>query len=896
MDLFLQIPIFKTFTMNFFTLHKSNILGSTLGICSLFLGLSSCADDSITSPNVDSRYIRFDVESAETKNASTRSGQSSSLKVTELSGAPDELFLVPRIENTGNRSNSKTRSEIISSDNIDSFGVYAGYSSENGSASYVPNYMSNVEVTRTLNWAPQENYLWPGSGTLHFNVYSPYFDNNSSTSPTEGITAITNESGEMCLAYTTPAEVVNQKDLLYATPVDAGSSPCNLAFSHALTGIRFAAGAELVPITIKSISISGIQSKGMLNLETGNWSDFSNDTTFTVAPNITLVAEENSKYVASNTPITSDEETFLLLPQSLNENSVITIIADVNGKEVTMSSSLVDQTWAPGKTITYRISGNPAADSLTLDVDGTFLTQYTGSNISFNVTSNLSTTDGTTPVSWKAEFVDDEGNVIPTPNWVTFLTASGSGGEETGEIHTVMQDMYFEKISAESQILQNAVDINKSSGHTPYNLASSTGAATVENTANTYIINAPGTYSIPLVYGNGIKNGSANKDAYSINTHTRNYLKTFLNHLGNAITDPYIYNNASCTPSGAQLTWEDELNLVRNVRLSTDKKYLCFDIPHNTIRQGNAIVSVQDASGQTMWSWQLWITNIDPNTAYSAIRVQGSAASIEESTESVNISDYNLGYVNGGDVTNFPAHDINIRFTQTNVPDDLEPLTKTVTLHQTGIELETPSCNTFYQWGRKDPMMSSIKQWYNADHSEIKVLPTDKADAFTGNTLIIDYIQNPEVFYTGTHSASTSATTHYPYINLWNIGQNAANIKTIYDPSPVGYKVPFNDLFKSIEDNPSYYSMEVGPVSGDSSTDGFAVTSLSGSKVYFHAFSYRSGATASLASGDYASYWMGHASLTDGSTAMFKITDGIPGCKVITDPLFHGLSVRPVKE
>ena len=43
-----------------------------------------------------------------------------------------------------------------------------------------------------------------------------------------------------------------------------------------------------------------------------------------------------------------------------------------------------------------------------------------------------------------------------------------------------------------------------------YNLSNSTGAATIENTANCYVISAPGTYRIPLVYGNAIKNQAAN--------------------------------------------------------------------------------------------------------------------------------------------------------------------------------------------------------------------------------------------------------------------------------------------------------------------------------------------------------------------------------------------------
>ena len=33
------------------------------------------------------------------------------------------------------------------------------------------------------------------------------------------------------------------------------------------------------------------------------------------------------------------------------------------------------------------------------------------------------------------------------------------------------------------------------------------------NTANCYVVNASGTYTFPLVYGNGIKNGAPNAPA-----------------------------------------------------------------------------------------------------------------------------------------------------------------------------------------------------------------------------------------------------------------------------------------------------------------------------------------------------------------------------------------------
>ncbi len=37
-------------------------------------------------------------------------------------------------------------------------------------------YMNNVEVTKTDQWTPVDEYFWPGGGSLHLNAYSPYCD------------------------------------------------------------------------------------------------------------------------------------------------------------------------------------------------------------------------------------------------------------------------------------------------------------------------------------------------------------------------------------------------------------------------------------------------------------------------------------------------------------------------------------------------------------------------------------------------------------------------------------------------------------------------------------------------------------------------------------------------
>lgn len=65
----------------------------------------------------------------------------------------------------------------------------------------------------------------------------------------------------------------------------------------------------------------------------------------------------------------------------------------------------------------------------------------------------------------------------------------------------------------------------------PWNLSNRTGADAVENTASCYVINGPGHYCFPLVYGNAIRNGADNPAAYSSTSTNPYVLKQFVNYI-----------------------------------------------------------------------------------------------------------------------------------------------------------------------------------------------------------------------------------------------------------------------------------------------------------------------------------------------------------------------------
>lgn len=504
------------------SVHHRNIKLSGAVALSMLLMCASCSDDMLPGGDVsDQTTVRFEVSTvsfASQPGAASRHSEVVRLENDEA----NTLYLNPIVTQADEALTVNGRSSTVNSSTIDNFGVIA-YTSGGGL------YMDDVEITRSNGWAPEKEYLWPGKEQLTFSAYSPY-----------GI-ASEDAEGNRIIDYTTPAEVKDQTDLLWANPTTASASPCNLSFNHALCAIRFVTGAEMTPCTVKEISISGILSAGTLDIATGVWSGVSTPASYSVAPvNSTLAATDGGKFVAPGTAITSEEETFMMIPGVMPDDAAVTLTIDIDGKESVFTASIAGQEWPQGSIVTYRLSAKPESNHLILDVLGTFETPYPGQTVPFQVKScYINAAGDSIPVSWKSEFVNEAGQVIDMPEWVQYFPSTGSGLDYTKAV-TKMQKLTFAKLSEESQKLQDTPDVNTTSGNNPYNLANATGASAVQNTANCYVVNAPGIYSFPLVYGNAIKDGADNKSAYTSSSHNRYALKTFVNHLGNPITSPYI--------------------------------------------------------------------------------------------------------------------------------------------------------------------------------------------------------------------------------------------------------------------------------------------------------------------------------------------------------------------
>lgn len=851
----------------------------------MLVSLASCSDDEFDSLS-SSRTIRFKVTATEAWSRSDNDSENvnaGSLSTVTLSADGQKLYLIPEvtagIDNAAVGVKAASRAEATTNDNISDFGAYATIG--NDSEGY---YMDNVEVTKDNNWTPRKEYLWPGNGSLHINAYSPY---RAVADTDQGITALPagNTTDTPKIQYTVPDDVSKQLDLLWATPRDASASPCEMTFNHALAAVKFVTGAEMTPCTVKSITITGLLSYGTLDLENGAWTDTNGAENYTATVNTELTSPSGQEYVESGVAITDAANTFMLLPQKLGDNATVTIKIEYGGSEIEYTASLSGQTWSAGNTYTYHLSANPSIDRFVITVDSPITFNYTGGTSSIAVKSiHESMINGvltTSEIPWIAEFVDADGNVIETPSWISSMPNAGDGsGDYTASTHMV--EPTFVQMSQPTRYLRQQPEVGSASS--PYNLSNSSGSATVENTANCYVVNAPGTYSIPLVYGNAIKNGADNTAAYA---PTRS-AAPFVNHLGNRIKHPYIYDNDGCgNPKEAILVWEGRLNMIHDLHLSADGKSIVFNIPRGYIRQGNAVVGVTDASGNIMWSWQLWVTDYVPGDNLSSMTYNGV---------NFEVMPYNMGYVVGGDETDFASSSALVRFTQ-KPADGSVGNSVTVKIEQTGKHIITPDCYSFYQWGRKDPMISGIKEWYYADHTEITKIDT-RNPTMDGTRIGEDFdmqcVLHPEVFW-----VSGSGEPTFRYTNNWNLGSSSHRVKTVYDPCPPGFMVPGNEFMALRDlsaDNFSYIQS-----GGISDPAGFDVTCSNGQKLFFPALGYRSGNSGNETvsdgtGGSLTAMWTSHANTREAGGLVLdnnndKISHNIP-----SDPRLEAFAVRPIRE
>ena len=175
-------------------------------------------------------------------------------------------------------------------------------------------------------------------------------------------------------------------------------------------------------------------------------------------------------------------------------------------------------------------------------------------------------------------------------------------------------------------------------------------------------------------------------------------------------------------------------DLVKMVSYSDG--YITFHTP-SKFKEGNAVIAAKDSSGKILWSWHIWLTD-EP---YEVVYYYNAGTMMDRNLGATSATPGNIG-----------------------------------------------ALGLLYQWGRKDPFLgsssinSSIEAkstitWPSAVSSNLSNGTIEYATA-NPTTFITYNSSNSDWYYTG--SSSTDNTR-------WTSSETS---KSIYDPCPVGWRVP----------------------------------------------------------------------------------------------------------
>ena len=836
---------------------------SALFVGGMAFAAVSCADDDLaekTNNGDTEAVVRFDVsdsqEDAQTRGALTRGAITPGLTDKDLDGQKlavqsSENLDVCLIETTvegvnpvklepGTRANITTLEKLT---DFSSTGV------RGTAANVIDKEWFNEEKTRnngilynTISWS----WLQP-----HGRFYAVYPE---STNGSNGIKfSKPNGTAAPSIEFTVNTDVRKQVDLMtacsgnvqYATRFQAPRT--NLQFRHALTAIRFAVGQNLsFNKTIKDITLKNVLIKSKYTLSnkldgTGAaWNHSGYDTrknvtlsnvNYNTNENANSIVRDRSKYNNSketNLTKLDDNYTFYMIPQDL-DGKVTAEVLFTDGSKITVP---LKGSWKAGTTRTYKLSEKNSSWTYTITATDPNAVAYNATQANYKIESYREVNGTKQPVAWKVVgYSVDNGTSWTTtkPSWLKSLSKEqGDGGATAEQLTATLGTDIVDLVAERNKTLQNAAPLGTATA--PYNLSNATGAAAVQNTANSYLISAPGHYMIPLVYGNAIKNGQTNSSAYQKGSEANNTLKNFVDQEGYAITDPWIEKTNNGANRGIDLAWtiwSDEKDLVKLAsnnglyRAADGNLYIKFEVTKENIKSGNAVVAVRrswqtqrqeqrqqgrkkvwvtvtETHQQTLWSWHLWFA---PKNALDKITVTNKQGNKYDFTNEA------LGWKpTAWKGTSYSTpRTVKVKVEQTQGNNGVKQ-SAVITITQNPATTSRTGYTTLYQWGRKDAFPGTTA-----------TLAVNTINWNAGSEMYMQTIlQNPQNYFTAGYKgnvldAATGFAKYYTFYNLWSMNntsayaENQANsqtvVKTIYDPSPVGFSVPANDAFTGFTEN-----------------------------------------------------------------------------------------------
>lgn len=851
-------------------------------VAAITLVISACNDD-FGYKNIEGKQITFKLTASDTwhegmsVNENDPTTRCTSIK--ELSGGDTKLYLHAVVaDNPAKEKTTVTRGTLINDKNsfIDTYekfslsaicytGEWPEDESKNQWTTDFAHDLSYKNDGTPTNPEKKENWLlWPSNGKVRFFAFAPTIEDFNKKTDGDGFLELSDKSqhkGSPTLTYTVPTDVTKQVDLMTVNEsVTAATTPeVELNFGHALTAVQIKCGSGMLAGKITEVTISGIYGTGTHVIGSDTWTDPKDITSYTISKDITLSSDESAAdktHVSDGTPIAgteTDNLTFMLLPQTLPEGATITIKLKTgeNDTKLTLSASIAGQKFEAGKIVTYKVSPSSISISPKLEFSkmGISDDNQTGDSIAYSGVWYDATFTATAEIMQAGE---EKGTIENIPK--DKVTFQYKFNDTDGWKDCTKDDNGL--LIIEAQPAYTAMRNTFGTTAETYKDESAPNSLEVDGeSANCYLVDEAGYYSLPLVYGNGAVSGGHNDG-----------LNYYPKHDDGKMPDDGKISDVS----DAVLVWQDAPDLIdpASVKVIGGDK-LVFHIREHTLTQGNAVVAVRDNSNpkKILWSWHIWVTPY--KTKFYSYKY-----GTDSNGYHYDLAKYNLGWCDIHDHNEARKFSLQAKIDMSAYGGTTE-IVNIGTFKQIEFKGSDAGDNTYYQWGRKDPMLGGIcnahtptytylkhkkkptdedkwdeveftmenKQIFNQyqhdgyDYSFCKnpgdmILPNDIAS----KGVTIGYaIQHPYMFITNSTNHDTNGDFNYrnhwhrryvddptllPYLNeenhimfnAWNsTAQSAENqysvTKSVYDPCPPKFKVPPHYAFMNIGTQKDYENL-----------------------------------------------------------------------------------------
>ena len=780
----------------------------------------SCADDDLDNnggTNGNGAVVRFSVndvqEGAISRGVMTRGALTPGLGSSDLAGGKltahsnrniDVCLIETTVEGVNPvKADAHTRAEIIKTSTLGDFSASGIRGTSASTILATPEWFhakktkSNGELYSPIYWAfsqPSARFFAVSPNT---ESYSKMTINN------------TDANGSPSVEFEVNTDVTKEVDLMTACSGDVQYATQNvqpvtsLDFRHALTGIRFAVGQNLSwNKTIDKVELRNVllKSKYVLSKQFNGTGAAWDHTGYSMRGNAVLSGVSVSTSASPNTTImgnAGDNFTFYMIPQQLT-GLVTAYVHCTDGTTITVP---LKGEWKAGTTRTYKLSQTNSSWDYSITATSPSAVAYdqtaTGN---YGITSYREdpVTHVQQAVAWKVVGYDANNDgtfsMAEKPAWLTSLSKTeGDGGTAADQGTATLTKDVTDLLAKRNKELKTATALGSASA--PYDL-STKGGSVNRSTANSYVISAPGHYRIPLVYGNAIENGSTNANSYTSHAATGNstVLYNFQDHAGANITDPWIEKTnggANASVNGAEVVWADAADLVHSPSITHvgGEGFLDFEVKASDIQSGNAVVAVKKG-GTTVWSWHLWFA---PKDALDKIKVTNHQNKDYYFTKEV------LGWkpTQWSGTTYENPRTVKVKVEQT-VANNGTKQDAVINITQKPSRV-WKGATTLYQFGRKD----AFPGVETSDLAAGSHFTQNAGD----NMSIMNGIQHPDLYYTW----GSNWNNNYGYYNLWsadntvtggwNVGNDNPVVKTVYDPCPVGFKMPANNAFTGFTAN-----------------------------------------------------------------------------------------------